>query len=95
MDIIGRCKKYLKRGRMDCSKIDEGLANLAKEIRGNELKILDDFCKAYIAAESLITGKDLLTILSELSLNQQRVFKDGQIFTRYWFSERHSIYGTK
>jgi len=60
----------------------------AAQLRGNEIKVLDDFCKAYYAAESHMTGKGLLSIIGNVRLNIQQFFKDGQMGTRYWFSQK-------
>lgn len=67
---------------------DEIISKLCREIRGNESKILDDYCKAYLAAESKMTGKDILTIFKDISLNIKSIYEDGFMKTQYWFSAK-------
>jgi hypothetical protein len=64
------------------------ISKVASELRGKEIQILDDFCKAYYAAESHMTGRDLMGIIGRVSLNIQTFFKDGQMGTKYWFSPK-------
>ena len=71
----------------------EKISKVAAELRGKEIKILDDFCKAYYAAESHMTGRDLMGIIGRVSLNIQTFFKDGHMGTRYWFSPKEKENG--
>jgi hypothetical protein len=66
----------------------EKIAKASHEMRGKELQILDDFCKAYYAAEMHMTGKDLAQIADTVCLNIQHFYKDGQYTTKYWFSPK-------
>jgi hypothetical protein len=68
--------------------LQDKISEIASEMRGNELKIVDDFCKAYHAALSHMTGKEFIQIIDEITLNVQQFFKDGQMGTRYWFSPK-------
>ncbi len=69
-------------------KIQEQISKVASELRGNEMKILDDFCKTYYAAVGHMTGKEFMSIVNDVTLNVQQFFKDGQVGTRYWFSPK-------
>lgn len=66
------------------------IEQVTAELRGKEIQILDDFCKAYYAAESHMTGRDLIGIIGKISLNIQTFIKDGQMGTRYWFSPKEA-----
>lgn len=64
---------------------DKILQEKVQEIRGQEIKILDDFCKAYIASEFL-NGRDMKWMMKHLQLNKQMTNQDGKIGYRYWYS---------
>ncbi len=66
----------------------EKIERASHELRGKELQILDDFCKAYYASQMLMTGKDFMIIADSVCLNIQQHFKDGQYTTKYWFSPK-------
>ena len=68
------------------AKFEDQLHKMVSEIRGNEMKIIDDFCKSFLAAESLLTGKDFVTLMREFSLNVQYCNKNGQPYAKYWLS---------
>jgi hypothetical protein len=65
---------------------DDLLSEAVAKIRGNELKILDDFCKAFISAQCLLTGKDVIGIMGSYVLNQKTTFKDGHIVSQHWLT---------
>lgn len=70
---------------------DKVLQEVTKELRGNELKVLDEFAKAFICSESLLTGKSLIGILKDFRLNIQQVVEGEKAFTRYWFSLKEEV----
>jgi hypothetical protein len=70
------------------SIVDDRISKIASELHGNEMKIVDDFCKAYYAAVMYMTGKEFMQIVDEVTLNVQQFYKDGQVGTRYWFSPK-------
>jgi hypothetical protein len=71
-------------------EIQDKISKVASELRGNEMKILDDFCKTYYAAVGHMTGKEFMSIVNDVTLNVQQFFKDGQVGTRYWFSPKEN-----
>ena len=73
-------------------KYHDNLINeVTKELRHNELKVLDEFAKAFICSESLSTGKSFIGILKDFRLNIQQVFDDGKAVTRYWFTLKEEL----
>ena len=65
---------------------DKIISELTSKIRGNELNILDDFCIAFMAAESLKTGKDVVELLGSFVLNQRTIFKNGHMVSQHWLT---------
>lgn len=74
-------------------KFSQKIQEVAAQVRGHELKILDDFCKAYYAAEMKMTGKDFMEIANDVCLSIQSFYKDGQMTTKYWFSPKEEFNG--
>ena len=66
--------------------MDELLERAVKEIRGQELKILDDFAKAYLAGVAITSPSDIAWLIKNLQLNQQQTYEDGKIGYKYWYS---------
>lgn len=66
----------------------EKISKVSAKLRGKEMEILDDFCKCYYAAEMFMTGKDFMSIVSEVCLNVQTSYQGNGITTKYWFSPK-------
>jgi len=64
---------------------DDLLEKAVSKIRDQELKILDDFAKAYLAAEFL-SGHDLAWCVKNIQLNQQKVNEGEKFGYKYWYS---------
>jgi len=65
-------------GAYFCTDFEDMIYNVTSKIRGNELKILDEFSKAFLASE-MLNGKDLIGILNEFELTiQTRHVKDSK-----------------
>lgn len=67
--------------------IDRKLEEITCEVRGRELRILDEFAKAYFATECL-SGHDLIWCIKNIELNLHQYFDNGKYITKYWFSKK-------
>ena len=70
------------------NEFDDKLQEAVSQIRGQELKILDDFAKAYLAGMAYSSPKDIAWIIKHLQLNQQEVREPGKFGYKYWYSLR-------
>ncbi len=68
---------------------DDLLQKITESIANNEQKILDDFCKAFIALKSL-EGIPLEEVFKYYTLNIQTFYEKDSIKTKYWFSEKEA-----
>lgn len=62
----------------------EKISSIVAEIRGNEMKIVEDFLRAFTCSEMLTSGKDLLTLMKNIELNVMHDYACGG--SRYWIS---------
>lgn len=67
---------------------DQLLEKAVAQIRGQELKILEDFAKAYLASMSFLCAKDIAWMIEHLQLNQQKVDDPNHFGYKYWYSFR-------
>ena len=72
--------------KVEDNLVDEWLHKSVSEMKGNEEKIINDFLKAFLAAESLLTGKDFVTLMRDFTLNIQYCTENGNKYTKYWLS---------
>ena len=71
---------------------DKALEKAVSEIRHQELKILDDFAKAYLAGMSYTSSKDIAWMIRHLQLNQQEVREETKFGNKYWYSLRDDFH---
>ncbi len=70
------------------SGYDEKLKEAVSQIRGQQDRILEDFCKAYLASMSLSHPRDIAWIIKHLQLNTQKTDDNDVFGFKYWFSLR-------
>ncbi len=58
------------------------IKEVINQVRGQELKILDEFSKAFLASE-MLTGKDLVGIINEFELTIKTDYSGSSITTKY------------
>lgn len=69
--------------------MEDLLQKAVSEIRNQELKILDDFAKAYLAGLSYSSSKDIAWLIQHLQLNQQQT--DQPFGFKYWYSLKEDL----
>jgi hypothetical protein len=67
---------------------DAILHEAVSQIRGQELKILDDFAKAYLSGMAYSSPKDIAYLIKHIQLNQQQVNEEGKFGYKYWYTLR-------
>ena len=68
--------------------IDDLIDKIKNQVIGQELKILDDFAKAFIASET-IQGKDLIGVIKDYELEISTDYTStSAIITRYRYVRR-------
>lgn len=74
---------------MQISNHDELLQKVVEEIAKNHRKIIDDWCKAYMAQ---IYEENGSIKPGDFVLNQQACdFKSGQAGYKYWFTKKEEV----
>ena len=66
--------------------IQDKIDHITKQVSGNELKILDEFSKAFLASE-MITGKDLIGVLKEYELQIKTDYSCSSFTTTYSYKK--------
>lgn len=81
------CFQKVDQNHENPKSFDELLRETSKKIAGHEREILNEYCKANIAAFCLKDGKDLVDILKDYRINIQNVFEGNTIIMKYWFDK--------
>lgn len=71
---------------MDNKEKESLLEKASREILGNELKIIEEYSKAFIACKLIETGKELIDIFNDYTLNIKHESSGLKFTTKYWFS---------
>ncbi len=80
---------------MEFKNQNDFITEASDKLMQNRLEILDDFCKAFFASESMVSGKDLQGILKDFVLNQSTVFENGVMVNKHWFSLKEKTLESK
>ena len=68
---------------------DKNIIDIAKEMAGNERKIVDDFCKAFIA-HKILNNENISLIFEKYTFCTKSSFEDGAWVQKYWFECRNN-----
>lgn len=70
----------------------KSIHEIAAEIIGKELQILDDFAKAYLAEMSYTDPRGIVGIIKYLRLNQKMTTNEkGEMGYKYWYDLRDDV----